>query len=505
MSDIVLDKGTTTRASSVKITSQHTVSCAHEETLKGLPSPFPLGPFDQLAVHYLPVTVIFVYDITRSGDNDPISSPRLQQAFSRLLDYYPHLTGRRRIDPTDGTVAIDRLGSGAALYTAECDAPLDSFRTKSPDGRTRLAMSDLPGSGVQLLAASQSMLEGAPDDPLLIVQHTRFACGSVSLGFCLQHIVCDVNGCVQLARDLAEIYRGISVVEAAGGTYLDVVLKEAPCIEAHIPEKTLGSSLELVNNYEEETGHANDVPATTPPPPVVGKILRFSGQELKAIKDAATEDKGGEWVSTFEALSAHLWQSVHCARAKLDPSRVEGSGETLDTCSDLLAPVNCRSRLKLPARYFPNAILCPIARLPFRTLEHASLAEIARTLHEMVQGVTSERAGGTLRHILAQPNKSIIKHRYRHGLGSFAVSAWNKVDMYSVSFSDNTDGEPIAPVIVSPPYTPINLVDGLAFYLPTELSQGSNDSDPPIDVSLTLHAPIWEVLDKDPNFRKFRS
>ena len=128
MSNIVSDEGTTLRDASVKITSQRTVSCAHEETLKGLPSPFPLGPFDQLAVHYLPVTVIYVYDAARSGGKDPISVPRLQQAFSRLLDYYPHLTGRRRIDATDGNVAIDRLGSGAALYTAECDTPLDAFR-----------------------------------------------------------------------------------------------------------------------------------------------------------------------------------------------------------------------------------------------------------------------------------------------------------------------------------------------------------------------------------------
>ncbi|KAL1717059.1 transferase [Schizophyllum commune] len=505
MSNFVMDKGTRTRDASVKITSQHTIACAHDEALNDLPSPFPLGPFDQLAVHYLPVTVIFVYDIARSSGDDPVSVPRLQQAFSRLLDYYPHLTGRRRIDPTDGTVAIDHLGSGAALYTAECDAPLDAFRTKSPDGQTRLAMSDLPGAGVQLLAASESMLEGASDDPLLIVQHTRFACGSVSLGVCLQHIMCDVNGCVQLARDLAEIYRGIGVAEAVGGTYLDVVLKEAPCIQAHIPEKALGSSLpELVNNYEVETGIANDVLPTAPPPPVVGKILRFSGKELKALKDAATDEKDGGWVSTFEALSAHLWQCVHRARTKLDPSRANGSGETLDTCSDLLAPVNCRSRLKLPARYFPNAILCPIARLSFRTLENASLAEIARTLHDMVQDVTPERAEGTLRHILTQPDKGIIKHRYRHGLGSFAVSAWNKVDMYGVSFGGNANGEPIAPVLVSPPYTPINLVDGLAFYLATESSHGSDEVIPPIDVSLTLHAPIWEVLEKDSNFRKFK-
>ncbi|KAL1695208.1 transferase [Schizophyllum commune] len=502
MSNIVSDEGTTLRDASVKITSQRTVSCAHEETLKGLPSPFPLGPFDQLAVHYLPVTVIYVYDAARSSGKDPISVPRLQQAFSRLLDYYPHLTGRRRIDPTDGTVAIDRLGSGAALYTAECDKPLNAFHDKSSDGQTRLAMSDLPGSGVQLLAASESLLEGAPDDPLLIIQHTRFACGSVSLGVCLQHIVCDVNGCVQLARDLAEIYRGIGAAEAAGGTYLDVVLQEAPCIEAHMPGKLCGASpLELVNNYEEETGIANDVPVTAPPPPVVGKIVRFSGPELEALKHAAT-GRDGAWVSTFEALSAHLWQCINRARTKLDPSHVEGTGETLDTCSDLLAPVDCRSRLNLPARYFPNAILCPIARLSFRTLEHASLAEVAQALHEMVQGVTPGRAEGTLRHILAQPNKGAIKFRYRHGLGGFAVSAWNKADMYNVSFEVGADG-PVVPVLVSPPYTPINLVDGLAFYLPVESMDSASGATPAIDVSLALHAPVWDILEKDSNFRKF--
>ncbi|KAL1741296.1 transferase family-domain-containing protein [Schizophyllum fasciatum] len=496
-------------APSVKITSQYALNCAHEDTTKNLPSVFRLGPFEQLAVPYLPVTVIFVYDIAQSGGEDLVSVSRLHQALDRLLDYYPHLTGRRCIDPLDGTTHIGRLGTGAALYTAECSSRLDAFRKDSPDGEARFAMSDLPGSGELLAAATGSTVEGTSQEPILTVQHTRFACGSVSLGVRLHHIVCDLNGFFQMMRDLSEIYRGIGAAEAAGGTYQDVTLKEVPCIQSHIPqgsEQELAASEELESYTEETSSLSSAKPVATnvaSPPPVVGRILRFSGKELKALKEAATDKATGGWVSTFEALSAHLWQSVHRARTQLNPERADGDGETLDTCSDLLAPVNCRSRLNLPARYFSNAIVCPHARLPFRTLQHATLAEIAQTLHDMLQGVTASKVEGTLRRISAQGGT--VKQRFRLGPDSFVVTPWNKVDMYGVYFDTDSEGRRISPVLVSAPFTPISLVDGLAFYLPTGVLSGHGlDPDPSIDVSLTLLETIWEVLDKDPNFRKFR-
>ncbi|KAL1724071.1 transferase [Schizophyllum commune] len=486
----------------VQVTSKRLLFCAHEESVKKLPPIFRLGPFDQLTVHYLPVAVIFVYDASHAGNKEPVSVERLQKALSRLLDYYPHLTGRRRINPVDGTAEIDRLGSGAALYTAECSSRLDAFYNKSPDGKTHLAMSDLPGSGEQLVAPSESTLEGAAAEPILTVQYTRFACGSVSLGVCLQHIVCDLDGFMQLTRDLAEIYRGITDLEAAGYTHSNVVLDAAPCIQSHVPEnidKELTVDEQVENYTEDPSSTSSTNPSSArpdPPPPVIGKILRFYGAELKALKDAATDASGGSWVSTFEALSAHLWQCVHRARAQLNPERAQGAGDNLDTCSDFLAPVNCRPRLGLPARYFPNAVICPYARLPFATLQEAPLPKIAQTLHDALQAVTRERVEGTLRYISKQAG--VVKQRFRHGPDSFIVTSWNKVDMYGVYFDAEKS---VAPVLVSAPFTPISLVNGLAYFLPTGPQK---DSDGAIDVSLTLYAPVWEALGGDPNFRKFK-
>ncbi|KAI5890686.1 uncharacterized protein SCHCODRAFT_02690613 [Schizophyllum commune H4-8] len=490
------------QASLVQVTSKRPLFCAHKEAVKRLPPIFRLGPFDQLTVHYLPVAVIFVYDAADAEHKEPVSAERLEKALSQLLDYYPHLTGRRRINPVDGTAELDQLGSGAALYIAECGSRLDAFYTESPDGQAHLAMSDLPGSGAQLIAPSESTLEGAAADPILTVQYTRFACGSVSLGVCLQHIVCDLDGFMQLMRHLAEIYHGITAAETAGGTHLDMVLEATPWIQSHVPENVEKefTADEQVENYTEDPSPASRANPSSarldPPPPVIGKILRFSGAELKAIKDAATDVSGSGWVSTFEAFSAHLWQCVHRARTQLMPERDEGSGDTLETCSDFLAPVNCRPRLGLPARYFPNAVICPYARLPFATLQNASLPKIAQTLHDALQAVTRERVEGTLRYISARAG--VVKQRFRHGPDSFIVTPWNKVDMYGVYF----DAEKrVAPVLVSAPFTPISLVNGLAYFLPTGPQK---DSDGSIDVSLTLYAPVWEALEGDPNFRKFK-
>ncbi|KAF8917562.1 hypothetical protein CPB85DRAFT_1284610, partial [Mucidula mucida] len=74
------------------------------------------------------------------------------------------------------------------------------------------------------------------------------------------------------------------------------------------------------------------------------------------------------------------------------------------------------------------------------------------------------------------------------------ASQWNKFDMYAGTVFD------VAPLLVSPPFTPVALVDGLAYFLPNE-EQGQpgarNVDFGAIDLNLALSAPLWEILDRD--------
>lgn len=81
------------------------------------------------------------------------------------------------------------------------------------------------------------------------------------------------------------------------------------------------------------------------------------------------------------------------------------------------------------------------------------------------------------------------------------VSQWNKFDMYAGTVFE------VGPVLVSPPFTPVTLIDGLAYFLPTEeqgtAAAAAGDTGA-IDVSLALNQPLWGIIDQDEEFRKFR-
>ena len=116
--------------------------------------------------------------------------------------------------------------------------------------------------------------------------------------------------------------------------------------------------------------------------------------------------------------------------------------------------------------------------------------------------------GRSLHWIAAQPNKRRVRLGFRFEAGSFLVSQWCKFDMYRGAEFDSL------PALVSPPFTPISLVDGLAYLVATEdqLRQSADEGQTPsvgattgsIDVHLALSEPLWAILEQDERFRQYR-
>ncbi|KAJ6607038.1 transferase family-domain-containing protein [Mycena sp. CBHHK59/15] len=463
---------TSTSAGSVSVTSRHTVRCANETSLTALDSPFRLGPLDQLVAPFIPIAVVFIYEQpTSTPDVELIPVERRQRALTLLLDYYPHLTGRLQINPSDGTREITRLG------------------------RHR--------------------------DPIFTVQHTRFACGGVALGVRLLHTVCDADGFFQFVRDLAELYRGVRSSEINDDPTSGIPsLAHPPHIRSYMselsggnmtPEERLAAldfqpslfyveqSADVEDGVAVDSSSSSTVTASFPPapPPVVGRFLRFSSRELNALKAHATDPNGspssGSWISTFDALSAHLYQRVHRARLQL---RAKDANQGELSHPDFLTPVNLRSRLghdRLPPRYFPNALFTPYITLPLDVLANGLLWQVAKALHDVTRTTSTtskEEMNLILRWITAQPDTRKIRPGFRYGNGSFMVSQWNKFDMYVGTVFE------VRPVLVSTPFLPISLVDGLVYFLPTE-EQGTEGDTGAIDVNLSLGEPLWGVMDQD--------
>ncbi|KAG6596045.1 Omega-hydroxypalmitate O-feruloyl transferase [Phytophthora cinnamomi] len=508
----------TTSDPTVIVTAEFPLHCADAAALQNVCSPVVLGPLDQRSLLSIPLAAVFVYRQKPEATRELIPVDRLRAALSRLLNYYPHLTGRIVINPKDQAPQIEQIGAGAKLVVAQCSEPLKTFESSSeddePGSAPRLMGANLPGGGNALVPPFDPTEAGAARDAILTAQHTRFACGGVSVALRLRHIVCDAAGFFQLARDMAELYRGLQDLDEGRST--DVRLSNAPDIHSYLAglqmsleEKHQALQIkptlfelapELLPPASSETGD------TSNSPPIIGRVLRFSSNELAAIKTEANAGNNGRPVSTFCALAAHLWQSIYRARVHLCEARGTSPSEAEQHVPrQFLASADLRRRgqLNVSPRYFPNCVLCPVFSLCASELRTAPLSIIAVAVHDGVQPLDPVEVEQNVRWIVAQPDKQRVRLRYRYEEGGVMVSQWNKFGMYRGTELD------VPPALVAQPFTPISLADGLMYFMATEDQLGQSECSKvattgSIDVSLALSEPVWAILEHDARFRQHR-
>ncbi|CAG8020350.1 unnamed protein product [Penicillium olsonii] len=490
--------------SPIAILATHTVQGANNNNAK-LASTFKIGPFDHLLPPSAVIAVVFVWRRpldSKAATSDPIISFNLlQMALSRLLDFYPHLTGRVHINDEDGSPEINRLGAGVELSEALCEIAL-------PSEATEFSRGGFPDQGNLLLPQRNGSHNDFSQQPILSIQHTRFGCGSVSLGVCISHTVCDAHGFVQLMEDLSEIYRGFRRSGQTDISPKSVQLDKIPCITSHLSDVSLSSQeVQKALSVEPADYQIEKIPTVmsfTSDKHVTGKVLYFGPAELKALKHAASPSLQGHWISTFEAISAHLWLSVQRARSHYQ-SLNNTAFDNRET-ADLLTSLDWResTRLNLPPRYFPNAVSEPFITLPLKDLSHEALPETASMIHEVLRARTPKDQNETLSWVMAQPKKDHINLRCRFNDRSFIISQWSKLNMYAVHFETDSKGYSILPERVWPPFTETSLVDGLAYFLPTGRDLSDDTDGLGIEIALSLHEPIWDILEQDVCFRKFR-
>eukprot|EP01056_Protomagalhaensia_sp_Gyna25_P000976 Protomagalhaensia_sp_Gyna_25__975@NODE_1471_length_1808_cov_20_621255_g1191_i0_p1_GENE_NODE_1471_length_1808_cov_20_621255_g1191_i0NODE_1471_length_1808_cov_20_621255_g1191_i0_p1_ORF_typecomplete_len482_score78_67Transferase/PF02458_15/8_5e50Condensation/PF00668_20/8e06DUF5351/PF17302_2/1_7e03DUF5351/PF17302_2/1_4_NODE_1471_length_1808_cov_20_621255_g1191_i02771722 len=456
-----------------------------------------MGPMDKVVPPGIPIAVVFVYESasclpTTSSAAVGASVPLLAAALSHLLDFYPQLGGRLR---SGSDSCVHSLGSGAELFVAISMEPLSQFRTRSGS----YTVTDLPAGGNALLPPQ------IWEAPLLAVQHTRFPCGAISLGIRAPHSLCDGVGYFQLVKDLASLYDQLLFND------LPPQLTQPPIVAAHLasyatsltptekakvlqfrsdhymagPQPETGSdpaSRTVVTDPEspEMAVTRSETPvadAKMKPPSkadcVVGRVLEFKRGELERLKEASASEGAEGWVSTFEALAAHIWKHVFTARQR--------SG-LLPAAASILVSVDVRERAHLPPRYFPNATFTPFTTVdPEVLLQSRPLA--AAALHRCVR--QDLKVEENCQWLALQPS---VKSRLDWTQRPLLASSWTKIDI-AVPLGG------IPPCLVAPPFTPTSLVDGLVYFLPA-VADG-------VSVYLALHEVLWPLLDEDPEFRQF--
>ena len=412
---------------------------------------FALGPLDALVSSAVPIAVCFVYP-------SQLDTSRLRTALGRLLDYYPHLTGRLALQ-AGGAPYIHRLGTGAHLHLASSGRKIQDAR----DEQGRINLARLPGGGNALCAPFDPATFDT--DPILTVKYTSFPDGS-ALGMRCHHMVCDGTGYFQLVGRFAELYNTGSIAQE-------------PVIETYRPAEGPG-------NFVPRQYSLSSTPVVLPgtpqqQAPVTGRFIHLDNAYLARLKARATPSGGR--ISTFTAIIAHLYHVTHRARRILYPS------DALSP-ADLLVSVGLRSKTPhLPANYCSNAVMTPNDTYDSDDLFDADLRDVALFTHRVIRDIVKEdEIDDTIRWLHAHEDKSRINSGFRFGNGAFAAAQWSGFDAYTLATFDG-----IKPGLVAPPFTPISLVDGLVYTLPpVPRSDGTEDG---LLVCLALSEPLWRAID----------
>ena len=276
-----------------------------------------------LAVPKTHTPLVYYYPAPPAGDGDGekeegegfFAPERLREALARaLVPFYP-LAGRMATGP-EGRLEIDCNGEGALFVVARADFTGDEmFRDFEPSPEARRLLVPFAASG---------------DPPCLLamVQVTFLKCGGVAVGTGMHHVTMDGAGAIQFIRTWTTLARGLD----AAYVYPSPPVHDRTVLRARSPPHV---------TFEHPVYSPSNLNGL--PRPFVTRVYAVSPKLLAGIKSSCAPG-----VSTYCALTAHLWRAMCVAR-----------GLAPDAESRLRVPANIRQRLRpqLPANYFGNAIV----------------------------------------------------------------------------------------------------------------------------------------------------
>lgn len=482
----------------VAITATHVVQSQHQISLQ---EPFLLGPLDQLFHFATPVAAVWFYE---SSSASLLPLERLHKAISRLLDYYPHLTGRLHIDPSTDIRSVDRLGTGMDLLEARCDASFRSFAGKSSKSCPEFNIFDFPGYGNALLSPWDLSLEGAQQQPLFTIQRTEFADSAVAIGMRLSHVVSGAKGFLGLYQDLAEIYRKIDDLASDRGP---VELAVPPHIHPFMVEEMRRMDTQEKNKALSEPPADYPLrdrqPAVATPhetkgqdgsqrkpkkDPFVGRGLRFSASAIALLKQKAVDpDDSSSRASSFTALTAHLWQRIH--RARVAHAKTLPKDERSAYSKSIYGTsVDFTRHFGLPKQSFSNTFVSRVVELDSTKLEQARLWEITKIIKDLVRHVPLDETRKLGSWIAAQPKKSGIQLGFNFNTPTLLITiGWHSFPLYSGAELD------VPPAFATPIFME-SLSPGMVCFVECK------DKDGGLEAIASLTASTWELLDADEEF-----
>jgi len=234
---------------------------------------------------------------------------------------------------------------------------------------------------------------------------------------------------------------------------------------------------------EEKKGGAGKTGPGPMLPMMRSRLFVFSAAELERLKQVASHQDPKDWISTNDALSAHIWKSVTKARGLSSSSAP----------STLIMACNGRQRLipPLPKAYFGNVNFYIRDQMPCNELSSLPLNLLSRSVRKAVNRMSDERLRCAIEWIQQQAEAKThsiasIQANMKSFLGvDFAITSWVQFPIYDCDLGFGR------PFYVGIP--PTNF-DGLAIVTRARQNDGS------FNVVIGLKDEHMTALENDPDF-----
>lgn len=391
----------------------------------------PLSVFDKVT-YKMQMAIIYAFQAPAP------STAAIEKGLAAVLAEYRAFAGQLGEAP-DGTPAVLLNDRGARLVEASVDADMVDMAPAKPTPALLRLHPDLDG-------------EEEPQEVVLL-QLTRFRCGSLAVGFTSNHVVADGHATSNFLVAWGRATRGLPATGLPPPVHHQAGLFK-PRAPPRVDHDHRSREYHLPSPQQSHSAAAESI--------VIHKA-HFTKDFIAGLRASASEGRGRPF-SRFETILAHLWRTMTRARG-LSP------GET----SQIRLSVDGRHRLGLPAEYFGNLVLwafptATVADLLGRPLKHA-----AQVIHDEVARVD----GGYFRSFIDFASSGAVE---REGLAPTAVckdvlcpdvevDSWLTFPFYDLDFGTGS------PTYFMPSYFP---TEGMLFLVPSYIGDGSVDAFVPV-------------------------
>ncbi|KAL6899865.1 hypothetical protein ACP4OV_006523 [Aristida adscensionis] len=366
------------------------------------------------------------------------SNAALEAGLARVLVDYREWAGRFGVDADGNRVSILLNDEGARFVEATADVTLDSV---------------MPLKSTPEL---ETLHPGRGEPELMLIQVTRFACGSLVVGFTTHHAVADGRATSNFFVAWSQATRGVAVDPAP---MHDRASPFAPRDPLRVEFEHRGAEFEPRELHDVDGGDYSDV--------VVHKV-HLSGEFISRLKSralpaAAAGAQCRPRCSTVQCVVAHLWRCMTAAR---------GLGEQKATTLHIAVDGRARMSPPVPEGYTGNVVLWarPTAvagELVARPLQHAVELigrEVARIDDAYFKSFIDFASSGAVEKErlapTAQGPEMILSP-------DIEVDSWLRIPFYDLDFGGGR------PFFFMPSFVP---VEGLLILLPSLFGDGGVDA-----------------------------